>query len=505
MVLYHAHCRFTAHALECGRIIPVAGPEDAETMSIAEWKKNVLNGEWAWLHGMVLAWFAAYSGVGILRHYSFLSGYDLAFFAQYVWNTSHGRILEGSIYQPYLLGVHFSPVIVFIAPLMWVCASAAVLLVVQAGCLAIGGYASFLIGRDIARLTPRTSLVFALLYLLYRPVLNVNMVGFHAVCLATAPLMFAFWALHVKRWRVFWASVTFAALCKETVFLCLVPLGFYTWFVTRRRSFVALSAVAALCFVVIMYWLIPSLSATGDFRFYGRYGDLGGSPSAILTSCLTHPFSVVSTMFTADKVDFLKLLLRPLLFMSLLSPLVLSMAGPIILLILLSNYGPMYSIRFHYTATITPWVMAAGILGYAKANAWVRSLGGRKLGTALVAAITFACIGTAGLPGAVSVVNWFPTEEAANIRAVLRHIPADAAVSAQGNIIPHVCMRRHVKLFPGTQGCEWIIVDVEMEPGNVAPKQLLQYKARLDLSPDWTLVQRRGGCYLYRRVGPLRL
>jgi uncharacterized membrane protein len=77
---------------------------------------------------------AGYSAVSLYRHDHFASNaFDLAVQDQTVWGYSRFEFIYNTVLGiPNLLGDHFHPILMVLAPFMWIWDSAGVLLVAQA-------------------------------------------------------------------------------------------------------------------------------------------------------------------------------------------------------------------------------------------------------------------------------------------------------------------------------------------------------------------------------------
>ena len=69
---------------------------------------------------LAIAAGAYYAICGLLIHYSFHSyGWDLGIFDQVLWSIGHGHGFHYSFRDMWYLGDHFQPMLVFLAPLVW--------------------------------------------------------------------------------------------------------------------------------------------------------------------------------------------------------------------------------------------------------------------------------------------------------------------------------------------------------------------------------------------------
>src|SRR2546429_5360695 len=85
--------------------------------------------------GLALIAAVAYAAVGVYRHDHFASNaFDLGVQDQTVWGYSRLQMIPNTVEMiPNLLGDHFHPILMTVAPLYWIWDDARVLLLVQAG------------------------------------------------------------------------------------------------------------------------------------------------------------------------------------------------------------------------------------------------------------------------------------------------------------------------------------------------------------------------------------
>ena len=98
----------------------------------------------------VAAAVAVYSSMSLYRHNRFGSNaFDLATQAQTVWGYSRFQMIPNTVLGiPNLLGDHFHPILMLLAPFYWIWDTAAVLLVAQGILLALAGIPIYLWAQD---------------------------------------------------------------------------------------------------------------------------------------------------------------------------------------------------------------------------------------------------------------------------------------------------------------------------------------------------------------------
>src|SRR6267378_2528678 len=122
--------------------------------------------------GLALIAAVTYAAVGIYRHDHFASNaFDLGVQDQTVWGYSQLQMIPNTVEMiPNLLGDHFHPILMAVAPLYWIWDDARVLLVVQAVLLAAAGLPIFWWAR--LRLGLLSAIAFEAAYLVFWGILS---------------------------------------------------------------------------------------------------------------------------------------------------------------------------------------------------------------------------------------------------------------------------------------------------------------------------------------------
>ncbi|TMD91911.1 MAG: DUF2079 domain-containing protein, partial [Chloroflexi bacterium] len=200
---------------------------------------------------MAVAAAAAYAVISLYRHDRFGSTIDLATQTQTVWGYSHFEIVRNTVIGiPNLMGDHFHPILMLLAPLFWIWDSAGALLLAQAALLSIAGIPIYLWGSQ--RLGAVAGLAFQGAYYVYWGILAGVLFDFHHVAVAVPAIAGAVYATVTRRNLLLAVTVLAAMLTREDVPLTLIALGFYIFIVQRRWVLgTALMAVNA-----VWFWLL---------------------------------------------------------------------------------------------------------------------------------------------------------------------------------------------------------------------------------------------------------
>ena len=145
--------------------------------------------------------FAAYASISEFRHEHYASNaFDLAVQDQTVWGYSRGEFIYNTVLGiPNLLGDHFHPILMTLAPFMLVWNSAEVLLVAQAVLLALAGIPIYLWAER--ELGPLGGLAFQGAYLVFWGVLAGVVYDFHHASFAVPAISTALYATMTRTAR----------------------------------------------------------------------------------------------------------------------------------------------------------------------------------------------------------------------------------------------------------------------------------------------------------------
>src|SRR5881296_4636392 len=422
----------------------------------------------AWI--AVVAGMAAYavglSYLSLFRHQALLTGiWDLGYYAQLTWEVSQLQIPRSTVWHDAVWGNHATFILAVVAPFLWLLPSPATLLVIQSLVLALGAVPAYCLGRRVWD-QPMAGAVTAGAYLLYPPLQFANLFDFHADTFATPILLAAFAAIFAGRtgWALAWAGLLM--LVKEDMALVALTFGLYVAAVHRRPSGLGLAATAAAAFVLLVAVVIPSWIQTPYFSVFNRWGHLGNTPWEIIASPVLRPDAFFSTVLQPERLGYLVLLLIPLAGLPLLAPEVLAVGLPPLVSNLLSSNEMQYTIRGHYTATLTPVLIAAAVVGSRRAAAWVEERGwhpravlAAMAATSVIASVTFSPLPWSQDPFARK--QFWDANPRPAVAAIAARIPSGASVSAANHIGAHVAVRNAIYLFPaGVDRADYVIVDV---------------------------------------------
>jgi uncharacterized membrane protein len=398
--------------------------------------------------GLFIYWLfavAAYSALSLFRHWHFQSsGFDLGIADHAVWHYSRFEIPSDTIsHFNNLLGDHFDPTLALLAPLYWICPHVEILLVAQAVLLTIPLFPIYLFTRK--RLGRFAALCFAVSYAMLWELQAEALFDFHELTLAVPAAAFAIYFADEEKWGPFFASVLFMVLCKEDLCLVAVFMGLVLVLKGKRVQGAVLAVLALALFLFEVKVLIPYL---GDRPYsHWRFSQLGSGPLRALGTCLTHPFKILSLLFSnSTKTITILCLFLPFLFGALFSPWGLLMI-PLICERMLSDDPDYWVMMYQYNVMAAPVICLASADGFYRLFQRMKDPVPReKFLRALAILILVFNIITAQLPHQplgrfirTAFWNFSPVEKTGKIALGL--IPKDASVLAQSSLIPHLSHR----------------------------------------------------------------
>lgn len=483
------------------------------------------------LIAMIAGYVAFFSVMTVRQHDALLTHvFDLGNVDQTLWNTVHGRPLHFTT-QPavgeHRMGMHVEPVLFGIALSYLVYPSPKVLLGLQTLALALGAVPLYAIARR--RLgTPWSALAFPCAYLMSPALQATNLFEFHAVAFAPAFLLAAFYFMDrvtwpaetgapprkglTGSWVLYGVFVLLALSCKEDISLIVILLGAYLALIRKHWLAGILTSIAGgIWFCTAVYAIIPHFRPSGS-PFLAFYVGLGDNPATIAWNLLTQPQLFLTYVLSPENLRALGALLIPYAGLPLLGFPFWLLAGPSLGIDLLSNNPLMHRMeRYHYAAPLIPVIVTAGIYGVDWLSRTLAARDARRRVSAvqvlaiLVVTCTLWYHYHRGFTPLARAFSW-PEVSAHHrlIDRVVASIPADAVISAQANLFPHLSQRERAYLWPDPRDKEYVALDVS-DPSfwnRDGAQEGLKRDVEQDASFGWVLAE--DGYLVLQKGAPLR-
>lgn len=446
-----------------------------------------------WFLTILLA--VIYCTYSLVAHHNLqTSAYDLVIFNQAIRSYANFSlpisILKG-VHNEFgpgfsILGDHWSPILVLLAPTYWIHDGPESLLITQAILFAAAVPALYkVVDRTLrqetyisAKARHLTAFSLCLAYGLCWPVVEAVAFDFHEVAfvpLLTALLLERFTAK--KPTQVFITALILLQV-KEDMGLLVIGFGAYligirSW----RRLGIVLICMGSGAVYVCTQILIPFFG--GRSNYYWAYGALGNNLSESLLTIVTRPLYSISQLWTpTTKLSLVALTLGVTLFTACLSRYGIITVPLLLERLLASSFPNWWEPKYHYTAFIVVilFVAAADVIARL-ARALERHRGRRtahysdhskpttvdRAVTCL--ALTIAAVNVASAPffslGDMFTASfWTGSERTAAAKRALAVIPDRVLIEASNNLAPALSRRTKTLLWDRTpRWAPWVVAD----------------------------------------------
>lgn len=446
---------------------------------------------------LIGVYIITFSTLSILRHNAFSSALDLGNMDQTVWNTLNGNFfsLTNNGQNVSRLAVHGDFLLVLFAPLYALWSNPRILLIAQSIYLGLGAVPLFLIAKSVLR-NRAVALGFVLIYLLNPLIQWVNIFDFHTVSFMVPAFLSLFYCALNKRWKWYWLWFVLILLTKEETALQVFLFGISLWVVFKNRKIgVLTSLISGLWFCFLFFILMPKFSQSGEHWALAWYQNDG------VGSLMNR------VLFLPEIQNYYNLLLRSFGFLPLFGFPWLLLAGPEIVINVLSSHSEMHSIQYHYTSGIIPILLIAAIYGVRYFSSLIRSkaavVSGIVVGGALLIVLR-TNYHYSPLPTTESCwcIVYRVTQEDIEFEKILQSIPQSASVTSSTEIHGHVSQRKEAYMLPyATESAQFIaLIDQNRVIDNYGPKQeergLIR---RLNKEKKYLLITKIGHFYLYKK------
>jgi len=381
----------------------------------------------------------------LFRHNTFQSAFDLAIFAQAVWNTWQGSFLYSSIKGGIcLMGDHVSPFLALLAPGFGIWSDARVLLIMQAIVTASSVFPIYLIGKEVLG-DKRLAFVFVIAFALYAPTRNAVRFDFHPEVMGDSLMLWAFYFL-LKN-RIIW-SIIFLALTLSTKEIACGPVamfGLYACCFQQKRFFgISVFLLAIAYFGLCVFIIAPYFS--GAPYFYGANYTIWQERGL---EAFGHQIFQLSTL------NYFKKIFLPLGCLSVFSPSTLVLTIPVLVQNLTAASELARSTFFQYSSLLTWAVFISAIFGLRNVAHWLNDFRPRWQRHFPIV-VSLLVIGWSFLLSGKSdyqIIKQYVRDDKPHfsyLRKYLTTIPRSLAVRTNEFLAPHLATRKELYIYENT-------------------------------------------------------
>jgi uncharacterized membrane protein len=412
---------------------------------------------------------------------------------------SQGQTPIVSFWGYHFLGGHADWVIYGLALLYKIYPNVHWLFAVQAVALALGALPTFYLARQ-AGLNESQATAIAWVYLLYPLIFNLNLFDFHPEVMALPALLGAVLAARLNRVGWFCLAIAFILGCRDALSLTVAPMGIWLLVFEKKRWYGAIALIAGIAWFLIATRVIIPAFRPGGVEAVARYAFLGNSLPEIVQNLLLRPDLLLRRIFTLPNLEYLVLLLLPLIWglsPQHLIPLVVTI--PTLAMNLITDYQPQKDLVHQYSLPVLPFLLLAVISTLAAGKAWLQNRRGIII-WALVAFIAFAKFGYFGSVYLKSLDTWQATREA------IAQIQTKGSVLTLAQVAPHLTHRPVVKLaIQGSESVdlaefEYVLLNLR-HPGWSSSRQVVTHLLeRLKTTSRFQLTYQRDDVFLFTKT-----
>lgn len=447
-----------------------------------------------WLWALVLA--AAYGTLSVTHYLRYdIRSWDLGIFTQVVSGYADLSTPVADLKGPgfNVLGDHFSPLLMLLAPFYRLWPTPVTLLVAQALLVAVS--AAVVMRAAMVHLGRGAGIAVGVAYGLSYGLQTGVDAEFHEFALAV-PLLAASGAAYLDRdWRrcALWALPLLAV--KEDLGLTVAALGLALLLSGARRWGLGLLVAGLVGFVLTVGLMIPLLSPDGAYAYWDRFSGGDGSGLVGLLSAALVPTVKVETLLVTLAVTGALALRSPFALL----------AVPNLAERFLGDVPFYWGLDWHYSMPLMPVLFVALVDGALRARTgrvrWLASYATHVPALAVAVALVLTLVRPLPLRSLAEGSTWQPSPRAAAAQRVLTAVPVGASVESDLGLLSHLVADRDVYWIGDAEPVVPDYVLIDARGWSTPPPDVATYAEQLHPGEEYETALRADGYQLARRVG----
>lgn len=437
-----------------------------------------------------------------------MTGFDLAIYDQAIWLYSRFKVPIVTVRGLNILGDHFSPILILIAPVFWIFEDARVLLVLQAQIVSLS---AFFIFKTLIQLlkNQRDAFILSLSFFFFLGLQYALDYDFHLISIAVLPISLIFYGLFLNKMFPYWLGIVIAFGLKEDLPILISFISLYEFVILKMKRLGLLTMVLAIgYFFLEIKVIMPLFQINGEIKNYLDFYGLGGTLGEMVKNSITQPWLVVREMFnSSDKIRTFILSQVPFAFLPLFSPLFWFSSLPIWMERFLSYTSTRWQFEQYYGISLTPILVLSSAQVILFLRKKLSKIGFRRAEISLVlCTIVLVCSIVTNIVAHSPLTRlWHreyyqQTEAEKSMEEVVKLIPPGKSVSAQLPLISHLSHREQLFLFPKNRGITEFVAIVQGRPtGLISEEDLNIFLNQLIENDEQKMLYHQNGVYLFQR------
>lgn len=422
--------------------------------------------------------------IGAARYLSFATpNFDFGIFAQMYYYLKTELIPMTTCEREKLLShfaVHLSPVYYLLLPVYFIFDSPLTLQISQAVILGSSLIPLYLLMRHF-KLSDKVIALMMIAFAFYPAVAGGTMYDFHENCFL---LPFILWLLYFAEKEKHIPMYIFMLLTfsvKEDAAVYIAFIALYFIFSGRKKlhgSAMLLSSIAYFVFALTFLKSFGEGAMTGRFENFMTDPELGLID--VIFTIFKNPAYFISQCISEEKLIFILFMLLPLAFLPVISRKwsQFILAGPLVLINLMSDYPYQHSIYFQYVYGTIAVFFYLAILNLSDNPKNMRKY------LAPLSAVFSVIIFAFSISPKLTYVNRLNEnkEDYVKIRAALDTIDEDASVLSTTFFIPYLSQRKEVyEIEYCVKDTDYIVIDLRYESADSNREKIDMTKYELEL------------------------
>jgi uncharacterized membrane protein len=416
---------------------------------------------------------------------------------------------------------HFSPILFFIVPVYWIIKSPGMLMFLQAVVFISGIVPIFLIAKKYLR-SRFVGLSLAFAYLAFGGTQFGIAYGFHEIMFFPTIFLWMYYFYTQRKIKFYLLFVILSLFVKEEISFIMIFWGIYLFLIKKDKVLGTITSVFGILWYILCFQIIfPTFNPQGGFIYWGQYDQsLGTGVFGLMKFVIFKPLAFLNALITPSfKIDTFFQSFGSFGFLLFLFPASFIIVLPSLLEKLLSN-GIAAMNGTHYSAALAGATLVSTIesLHVIYKNKYFSKFAGNIYlftGTlifylAFFFNMLYGYYAFSLIPGVDrtgyplgNVIIEPSSENLSLLYKIIDEIPAQASISAQYQIIPHI-HKPYTLIYniPNSpENSDYVLVDTQLPPPVLTDTQIINnYLDGLDKNKNYKLVVNYLGIDVFKRI-----
>ena len=465
-----------------------------------------------------------FASITFVNHYNFRTyGWDLGINQNAIYDYAHFRWNDCMIMQPQFTNVlsdHFSLYPLLVSPFYWIFGEWT-MLIFQFLAILFGGFGIYKYVINLTKNTTISTLAVAHFFSFYG-IYSALSFDYHDNVVAT---MFVPWFLlyfEQRNWRKAILFFVLIIIAKENMALWAVFIGFGVSFkaLLQKDKQAALKGLffaltAGVYFILVIKVIIPGLATPGRDYLHNSFNALGGNFGEVIVNIIKHPIKTIELLFVNHsgnpaydgiKIETYLALALAGGFLLVLAPEYLIIIVPILGQKMFNDVPIRWGISVHYSIEFAPIIVIAVYTIIHRLKKYKVTVASVFLASTFISSASFLDHRTSEYYNQANSqfykkAHWKRDFDVAEVNRLLKTIPADARVSAQSCLAPHLAFRDYIFHYPFIGNANYIALLPAEE--NKYPYDAITYQKAIDdfiASGKWEVAAKNEALIILKMV-----